>query len=98
LAAKGHISDIFVRRVTRLFAATCDHDRVYEAVADHNPDAAVIVPPRSSAVPSASAKTAPTQHDRHAREIAKHGRMTWQKSSGYNLRANVEASIGRYKQ
>ena len=23
--------------------------------------------------------------------------MSWQKSSGYNLRARVEASIGRYK-
>ena len=29
--------------------------------------------------------------------IAAHGRMNWQKSSGYNLRARVEASIGRYK-
>jgi hypothetical protein len=29
--------------------------------------------------------------------IAERGRMAWQKSSGYNLRAKVEASIGRYK-
>jgi hypothetical protein len=55
------------------------------------------VPPRSTAVPSASAETAPTQRDQHIQEIAKHGRMGWQKSSGYNLRARVEASIGRYK-
>jgi hypothetical protein len=27
-----------------------------------------------------------------------HGRMGWQKASGYNQRAKVETSIGRYKQ
>jgi len=74
-----------------------DQDRVYEAVRERHPDAAVIVPPRSTAVPSASAETAPTQRDLHLRTIAERGRMGWQKSSGYNLRAKVEASIGRYK-
>jgi hypothetical protein len=74
-----------------------DQDRVYETVAEHAPDAAVIVPPRSSAAPSGSAETAPTQRDQHVLDIAKHGRMAWQKSRGYNLRAKVEASIGRYK-
>ena len=68
-----------------------------QAVAERHPDAAVIVPPRAGAVLSASAETAPTQRDGHLRMIAEHGRMAWQKSSGYNLRAKVEASIGRYK-
>jgi DDE family transposase len=74
-----------------------DQDRVYEAVRERHPDAAVIVPPRSIAAPSASAETAPTQRDLHLRTIAERGRMGWQKSSGYNLRAKVEASLGRYK-
>jgi transposase len=74
-----------------------DQDRVYEAVAGRHPAAAVIVPPRSTAVPSASAATAPTPRDRHIQEIAQHGRMGWQKTSGYNLRAKVEAAISRYK-
>jgi hypothetical protein len=74
-----------------------DQDRVYEAVAEHHPDASVIVPPRTTAVPSASVETAPTQRDRHIQEIADLGRMGWQKSSGYNLRAKVEAAVGRYK-
>jgi hypothetical protein len=74
-----------------------DQERVYKTVAEHAPGAAVIVPPRSSAVPSGCAETAPTQRDQHILDIAKHGRMAWQKSRGYNLRANVEASIGRYK-
>ena len=74
-----------------------DQDRVYETVAERHPNAAVIVPPRSTAVPSASAETAPTQRDRHIQEIVERGRMGWQKVSGYTLRAKVEAAIGRYK-
>jgi hypothetical protein len=74
-----------------------DQDGVYEAVAVGHPDADVIVPPRSTATLSASAETAPTQRDQHIRDIAAHGRMGWQKSSRYNLRAKVEAAIGRYK-
>jgi len=37
-----------------------DRDAVYREVCQRHPDAAVIVPPRSSAVPSATAETAPT--------------------------------------
>jgi hypothetical protein len=74
-----------------------DQDRVYEAVAERHPDAAVIVPPRSTATLSASAGTTPTRRDRHIQEIAEHGRMGWQKSSDYNVSAKVEAAIGRYK-
>ncbi len=74
-----------------------DQDRVYETVAERHPDAAVIVPPRATAVPGPSAATAPTPRDRHIQEIVERGRMGWQKASGYNLRAKVEAAIGRYK-
>ena len=66
-----------------------DRDNVYGEVAARHPDAAVIVPPRSSAVPSDTAETAPTQRDRHLRLIAERGRMGWQKASGYNWRALV---------
>ena len=55
------------------------------------------MPPRSTAVPSEAAETAPTQRDRHLQLIAEHGRMGWQKASGYNRRALAEAAIGRYK-
>jgi hypothetical protein len=68
-----------------------------QAVAERHPDAAIIVPPRAGAVASVSSETAPTQRDRHLRMIAERGRMAWQKASGYNQRAKVEASIGRYK-
>ena len=74
-----------------------DQEGVYGEVAASHPDAMVIVPPRSSAVPSETAETAPTQRDGHLQLIAERGRMGWQKASGYNWRALVEADIGRCK-
>ena len=74
-----------------------DRDDVYGAVAERYPDAVVIVPPRSRAVPSAAVGTVPTQRDKHLRIIAERGRMGWQKACGYNRRALAEAAIGRYK-
>jgi DDE family transposase len=74
-----------------------DRADVYGAVAARHPEAAVIVPPRRDAVPSAAAETEPTRRDRHLRFIAEHGRMAWQKASGYTRRARAEAAIGRFK-
>jgi hypothetical protein len=74
-----------------------DRDDVYTEVTTRHPDAAVIVPPRASAVPSAAAETAPTQRDCHLQCIAERGRMGWQRASGYNDRALVEADISRWK-
>src|SRR4051812_5303066 len=74
-----------------------DRDDVYAEVAARHPAAAVIVPPRANAVPSAAAESAPTRRDRHLRCIAERGRMGWQKASGYNSRALVEADISRWK-
>ena len=74
-----------------------DRDDVYDEVAERHPDAAVIVPPRSSGVLSETAETAPAQRDPHLQFIAERGRMAWQKASGYNWRALVEADINRYK-
>ncbi|HEX2136606.1 MAG TPA: IS5 family transposase [Microvirga sp.] len=74
-----------------------DQEDVYASVAERHPQAAVIVPPRSTAVPSETAETAPTQRDRHLRLIAEKGRMGWQKLTGYNRRALAEAAVGRYK-
>ena len=74
-----------------------DQDRVYDAVAGHSPEAAVVVPPRTTAVPSPSADTDPTQRDRHLEIIAERGRMGWQHASGYNARAGAEGAMSRYK-
>ena len=74
-----------------------DRDDVYAGVAARHPGAAVVVPPRSSAVPSEAAETAPTQRDAHLRCIAERGRMGWQRASGYNRRALVESDVSRWK-
>ncbi len=75
-----------------------DQEGASAAVAERHPEAAIIVPPRSTAVPSEAAETAPTQRDRHLQFIAEHGRAVWQKASGYTKRARAEAAIGRFKQ
>jgi hypothetical protein len=74
-----------------------DQENVYDTVAEHSAEAAVVVPPRSTAVLSASAETDPTQRDRHIQVIAEQGRMAWQKTSGYNARAGAEGTMSRYK-
>ena len=74
-----------------------DQDGVSTAVAKRHPEAAIIVPPRSTAVPSETAETALTQRDRHVQSIAEHGRTAWQKASGYTKRARAETAIGRFK-
>jgi hypothetical protein len=74
-----------------------DQEGVYGTVAQRHPDADVIFPPRSTAVPSEIAESAPTQRDRHLQSIAEHGRMGWQKRSGYTRRALVETAISQLK-
>src|SRR3982750_2188020 len=75
-----------------------DQDGVYTSVAERHPEAAVVVPPRATAVPSQTAESAPTQRDHHLQHIAEHGRMAWQTASGYTKRARAEVAIGRWKQ
>jgi hypothetical protein len=74
-----------------------DQAGVYGIIGKHYPEADVIIPPRSTAVLSDGVQTTPTQRDRHLQSIAEHGRMGWQKASGYNQRALVKSAIGRLK-
>ncbi len=72
-----------------------DGQPVYDAVAANHPGAAIIIPPRSTAV--AGQNETPTQRDRHLEAIAKHGRRRWQQRSGYGRRSLVETAMFRYK-
>src|SRR3954462_13194882 len=74
-----------------------DQDGVYTSVGERHPEAAIIVPPRATAVPSQTAESAPTQRDRHLQLIAERGRRAWQKASGYTKRARAETAISRFK-
>jgi hypothetical protein len=76
---------------------TYDRAAVHAEITARHPEAEIIVPTRSTAVPGASAETAPTARDRHLRTIAERGRMGWQRASGYNWRALVEADVSRWK-
>ena len=49
-------------------------------------------------MPSDTAETAPTQRDRHLQHSTEHGRLAWQKASGYTARAQAEAATDRFKQ
>src|SRR3954449_3797548 len=71
-----------------------DGEPVYRAVAERQPapPAAVVIPPRASAVPSPTADTAPSQRDQHIRMIRDKGRLGWQKAVGYGRRSLGETT------
>jgi hypothetical protein len=57
----------------------------------------VTIPPPKNAVLSPDAARNPSIRDRHIADMAAHGRMAWQTSSGYNQRSRIETQIGRWK-
>jgi hypothetical protein len=76
-----------------------DGEPVYRAVAERQPDppAAVVIPPRATAVAGPTADTTPSQRDRHIRTIQDRGRLGWQKAVGYGRRSLGETAVFRYK-
>jgi hypothetical protein len=71
-----------------------DGETVYDAVTDRHPEADIIIPPRATAVLST---TGAPQRNQHIATIEKHGRIGWQRCSGYNRRSLVETAMYRYK-
>jgi len=70
---------------------------VYRIIAERDPAAAVIIPPRSTAVPSDTTETAPTPPDRHPQLVQEQGRLGWQKAVNYGRRSLGEVAMMRYK-
>src|ERR1700761_3895829 len=68
----------------------------YQTIAAHSDGIEVVIPPRSTAVPSGEPGP-PTQRDRHLAMIAEQGRLAWQVATGYGQRSLVETTLGRYK-
>jgi hypothetical protein len=62
-----------------------------------DPPVAVIIPPRSTAVPGTNASTTPSQRDQHIQTIRDKGRLGWQKAVGYGRRSLGETAMFRYK-
>jgi Transposase DDE domain len=97
-ALVGPLLDQIDSPISAVFAdGAYDGEPVYRSVAGHTPDAAVIIPPRSTAVPSATAETAPTQRDRHIQLIEERGRLGWQRAVDYGKRSLAEVAMFRYK-
>ena len=71
-----------------------DGQMVYDAVTQRHLEAKVIIPARSTAVLS---EPPTSQRDQHLQTIAEHGRISWQRSSGYGRRSLVETAMYRYK-
>jgi hypothetical protein len=76
-----------------------DAEPVYRAVAERQPQSppAVIIPPRTTAVLSVTADTAPSPRDRHVQTIQEKGRRGWERAVGYGKRSLVETAMFRYK-
>jgi hypothetical protein len=74
-----------------------DGEPVSQAISRHSPEAAVIIPPRSTAVPGDRVETALTQRDRHILMIRERGRLGWQKAVGYGRRSHGEGTMLRYQ-
>ena len=66
-------------------------------IARRDPDIAVVIPPRATALPSAEFETDASPRDTHLLMIDAMGRLGWQEVSGYGKRALVETAMGRYK-
>ena len=57
----------------------------------------IIVPPPAKSIPPPGTPHGGSERERHAAEIAAHGRMNWQKENDYGFRALRETGIGRFK-
>ena len=73
-----------------------DGSPTYHTIAAHSDGIGVVIPPRSTAVPSGDPGP-PTQRDGHLAMIAEQGRLAWQATTGYGQRSLAETTMGRYK-
>jgi Transposase DDE domain len=71
-----------------------DGEPVSQAVLKQQPNARVVIPPHKTAVLSTAGDT---PRDHHIQVIAQHGRLAWQRITGYNRRNYAELAMQRYK-
>ena len=72
-----------------------DTEAVSQTILDRQAQAKIVIPPHKTAILSARGDT---QRDQHIRIIETHGRMSWQKATGYSKRNYVELAIRRIKE
>jgi Transposase DDE domain len=72
-----------------------DGEPTYQRVAERDPAAMVVIPPRNTAVPGSAAQ--PTQRDWHIQSLAENGHLGWQRETDYGKRSKAETAMLRYK-
>ncbi len=93
----GPLLDQIDGRIIRVTAdGAYDGAPTYQTIATHGDGIDVVIPPRSTAVPSADPGP-PTQRDRHLAMITERGRLAWRAATDYGQRALIETTMGRYK-
>lgn len=88
-------------RIGRVIAdGAYDGEPVYKAIGKARPAGSrpkIVIPPRITSIPEPTALHGGSERERHAAEIARSGRMAWQKRHGYGRRSLVETAISRIK-
>jgi transposase len=77
-----------------------DGEPVYQAIRDARPARSppkIVIPPSKPSVPDKGTLHGGTERERHAADIARRGRMAWQKRHGYGKRSLVETAFSRLK-
>src|SRR5271166_2533208 len=94
----AHIGQI-MRMRSPTFSTKLVRDDGIDTLTSNGPAHVLIwaMKPCKGSVPGPTATISPTQRDLHVLAVDEHGRMNWQKASGYNTRSKVEAAISRYK-
>ena len=75
---------------------TYDGAPTYQTIAQHGDGIEVVIPPRSTSIPSGEPGP-PTQRERHLAMIAEQGRLAWQSATNYGRRSLVDTTMSRYK-
>ena len=74
----------------------CDGTPIYQAIAQYGDNIEVVIPPRSTRVPS-TGSSPQSQRDCHLDMITTQSRLAWQSAAGYGPIALVETPMRRYK-
>jgi len=97
------VEDMLAQIEQRLLSCAADgaYDKrkVYEALNEHSPDVAILIPPRRNARiwQHGNSKAKPLKRDENLRYIRKHGRQRWKEDSGYHMRSLAETVMFRLK-
>jgi hypothetical protein len=72
----------------------------YQAIREARPKGTpprIVIPPCKPSIPDKDELHGGTERERHAAEIAAHGRIAWQRNHGYGKRSLAETAISRIK-